>query len=656
MLRDPTRRRLLGLAAMAGMALALRPAPLRAATETDALRRALAAAARGRWPDALSEGAAAGPLGQDVIRWLWLRDGGGNLGDYEDFIARRPDWPGMPWLRMKGEAAVARSQTPARIVAYFDAHTPRTAEGAARLVWALRAEGQTTRAAEAAAEAWRTLPFDPEAEAALLALEGGSLGAHHAARADHLLWEDRGDEAARMVERLEPGWRRLAAARLALNRDEGAVGALVDAVPAPLAGDPGLAAARFGWRLRRERLGDAASLIIERSATREGLGRPDAWAAGRLRLARALMSRGRDAEAYRVATGHQLTSGSDFAALEFLAGFLALRRLGEPSRAAAHFATLGGGVETAISVSRALYWQGRAAAAAGDGAGAEAALRAAAAHQTAFYGQLAAEELGLPLDPALATPDPGPDPAGAAFLRDDVMRTALMLRAAGDPVLGRRFALHLGESLGPEDMGRLGRFALEQGWTNLAVHVGKAAAGRGFILPDPYFPLSDMVPGDLPVARALALAITRRESEFDPGAISPAGARGLMQVMPRTGAEMARKLGLRFDEGRLISDPALNVRLGSAYLAQLIESYGPALALICAGYNAGPSRADAWIGSLGDPRDPRVDIVDWIESVPFTETRTYIMRVAESRVIYGARLAGASGPIRLRELLTGRRG
>ena len=117
MLRDPTRRRLLGLAAMAGMALALRPAPLRAATETDALRRALAAAARGRWPDALSEGAAAGPLGHDVIRWLWLRDDGGNLGDYEDFIARRPDWPGMPWLRMKGEAAVARSQTPARIVA-----------------------------------------------------------------------------------------------------------------------------------------------------------------------------------------------------------------------------------------------------------------------------------------------------------------------------------------------------------------------------------------------------------------------------------------------------------------------------------------------------------------------------------------------------------
>ncbi|MFZ9134257.1 MAG: lytic transglycosylase domain-containing protein, partial [Gemmobacter sp.] len=170
MLRDPTRRRLLGLAAMAGMALALRPAPLRAATETDALRRARAAVARGRWPDALSEGAAAGPLGHDVIRWLWLRDGGGNLGDYEDFIARRPDWPGMPWLRMKGEAAVARSQTPARIVAYFDAHTPRTAEGAARLVWARRAAGQTTRAAEAAAAAWRPLPFAPEAEAARLAL------------------------------------------------------------------------------------------------------------------------------------------------------------------------------------------------------------------------------------------------------------------------------------------------------------------------------------------------------------------------------------------------------------------------------------------------------------------------------------------------------
>ena len=652
----PTRRELLGMAAVAALATALPAGRAVASAEAEALRRALAAAAAGRWPDALAAGEAAGPLGHDVIRWLWLREGGGTLGDYEDFIARRPDWPGMPWLRMKGEAAVVRSQTPARVAAYFKGTAPRTAEGAAHLVWALRAQGENARAAGAAAEAWRSLPFDAAAEAALLALEGGSLGAHHAARADHLLWEDRNEEAARMIDRLEPGWRRLAAARLALNRNEGSVGALVDAVPAPLKGDPGLAAARYGWRLRRERLDDAAALIIERSATREGLGRPEAWAEGRLRLARALMARGRDAEAYRVAAGHQLTSGSDFAALEFLAGFLALRRLGEPQRAVAHFATLGGGVETAISVSRALYWQGRAAAAAGDAAGADAAMRAAATHQTAFYGQLAAQDLGLPLDPALASPGPGPDPAGAAFLGDGTMRAALLLRAAGDATLARRFALHLGESLGPEDMGRLGRFALQQDWTNLAVHVGKAAAARGFILPDPYFPLSAMVPSDLPVARALALAITRRESEFDPGAISPAGARGLMQVMPRTGAEMARKIGVRFDEARLISDPALNVRLGSAYLAELIESYGPALALVCAGYNAGPSRANAWIGSLGDPRDPRVDVVDWIESVPFSETRIYIMRVAESRVIYGARLAGGSGPIRLRELLTGRSG
>lgn len=654
MLYRPTRRDVMSLAALAGISLALPRMAAGQDAEAEALRRALALAADMKWEQALATAEGAGQLGRDVVRWLWLRNGGGRLPDYEDFIARRGDWPGMPWLRMKGEAAVARSETPERIISYFNAGPPQTAEGATRLVWALQASGQGARAAEVAATAWRTLAFTPETEAAMIALVGDALGPHHAARADHLLWEDRGDEAGRLLGLLEGGAQRLMRARIGLQQDADGASALIDAVPAALADDPGLAFARFGWRMRRKRVGDAAALIAERSASAEGLGRPEAWAEGRLRLAREFLSQGSPGEAYRVASGHQLAEGSEFASLEFLAGFIALRRLGDPGRARQHFELLGRGVGTPISISRALYWQGRAARAAGDSAGAEAALRAAAAHQTAFYGQLAAEDLGIPLDPALATPARGPDPSGAGFLGHPVMRTATLLRAAGDLALARRFALHLAEDFGAEDLGRLGRHAVETGWTNLAVHVGKAAAAQGIILPDPYFPISDALPSELPVSRSLVLAIARRESEFDPAAVSPAGALGLMQLLPGTAQEMARKTGLPYEKGRLTTDPVYNARLGAAYLAELIESYGPVLTLVCAAYNAGPSRADAWLRSLGDPRDPAVDVVDWIESVPFNETRMYIMRVTESRVIYGARLAGTSGPIRLRELLTGR--
>lgn len=202
-------------------------------------------------------------------------------------------------------------------------------------------------------------------------------------------------------------------------------------------------------------------------------------------------------------------------------------------------------------------------------------------------------------------------------------------------------------------MARLAAAASDLGEPHIALTIAKAAAEQGIILPFAYFPAPALVPDGLKVSRALALAIARRESEFDPAARSHANARGLMQLLPETGARMARELGLEFSEGRLIEDPALNVVLGAAYLARMVEEFGPSVALIASGYNAGPNRPRRWIEEYGDPRKPQTDVVDWVEMIPFAETRTYVMRVAEALVIYRARLRGESGAIRLIEELKG---
>ena len=655
-----TRRSLLaGLPALAAGGATLAPMPRAGWAQgmDEALRIALARVRARDWPGALAAVQPAGPIAGDVVRWHWLRASEGRFEDYEAFLARRADWPGLPLLRARGEEAVAEAfdagADPARVVAFFQPQPPRTAAGALALVAALGRLGQRAEAEAAAIAAWRSLPFDPDQQAAMLALAGPVLGPHHEARLDHLLWEERAEDAARMTPLVGGGWRRLAAARSALLAGQSGVDALVAAVPQALAQDAGLAHARFDWRLGKGREDDAASLMLQRSGSAADLGRPEAWARSRAFLVRELLEQRRDGQAYALAAGHRLTEGGDFAALEFLAGFIALRRLNRPEVARAHFRHLAQGVGTPISLARAHYWEARAEEAMGNAEAARTAHTRAAAHQTAYYGLLSAERLGLSLDPLLARPPAPADWREAAFLRGDVMQAAVLLQQAGDVALARRFILHMAETLDGRGLDQLGGLALSIGWDNLAVLVGKDAAARGIILPAAYFPVPDMVPGGHGLARPLALAIARRESEFDPQAISPAGARGLMQLMPGTAKLMAAKLGLRYRLSALTDDPAYNVRLGSAYLLELIEEFGPSIALVAAGYNAGPGRPRAWIESLGDPRRPDVDIVDWVEMVPFAETRTYIMRVIEGRVIYGDRLAGRPSKVSVTTLLKG---
>jgi len=642
-------RRLLAALAAATM---LFLSPEAQADEAAAMRDALDRVAAQDWTAAT--GLAPPGAAADVVIWHRLRAGNGDIDDFEGFLARRADWPGLAYLRQKGEAAAARVTDPQRLIAYFADAAPATGAGALALARALARTGRVADAASEAARAWANLSLTAAEETALLADFAAVLAPVHWSRLDRLLWQGEPVQAARMLPRLPAPQRALAAARLALRADAPGVTALIDAVPQDLASDPGLAFERFAWRMRRDRTADAFSLIAAQSGSAEALGNPVAWAPRRAALARALLRDGKAQDAYAIASRHHLTAGSDFADLEFLAGFIALRRLNDPAVALVHFRHLQTGVATPISLARALYWQGRAAEAAGATEAAEAAYQKAARHQTAYYGLLAAEKLGVALDPALLMHAP---PATgwrqSAFADSSVLAAARLLLAAGDRGLGKRFVLHLAESLDATELDQLADMALALNEPHVAVLIGKQAAERGLILPRAYFPVPDLVPDDLPVSRALALSIARRESEFDPAARSPADARGLMQVLPGTAKLMAEKLGLSFDAARLTRDPAYNVRLGAAYLAQLTEEFGPTLALIASGYNAGPGRPRRWITEFGDPRRPDVDVIDWVETIPFAETRTYVMRVAESVVIYRALLTGVSGPVRITAELKG---
>jgi soluble lytic murein transglycosylase len=633
------------------LALGLQTLPAGADT-TQAMRTALELAAGRDWNGALA--VAPSGVGRDVIEWQRLRAGEGRLGEYEEFLQRRPDWPGLPLLREKGEEAVARSTDPARVIAWFQAGPPETGTGAIAYVRALQAAGRVADAETEAMRAWASLAFSPDQESEMIGLAPEAVGFVHELRLETLLWEGRTKEAERMLSRVAEDRQALARARIALQTESKGVTALIEAVPEKRAADPGLAFDRFIWRMKRDLYDEAAELILERSTSAESLGRPEAWAERRAILTRYLMRNGRAKEAYRIAANHHIPvngGASAYADLEFLAGFIALRRLGDAATAETHFRHLLAGVSTPISLARAHYWIGRAQEAAGqDGT---ASYKAAAAHQTAFYGLLAAERLGLTLDASLLARPATPDWQSAGFTQSSVLAAAQLLLKAGDLTLGKRFLLHLGESQDETGLAQMADMVLAWDEPHLAVLVAKRAAERGLILPHAYYPIPDFVPDGLKVSRALALSIARRESEFDPAARSSADARGLMQVLPGTAKLMAGKLGKPFDAPRLTSDPAYNVAMGAAYLAEMVEEFGPSIALIASGYNAGPGRPRRWIGEFGDPRRADVDVVDWVETIPFAETRTYVMRVAEGVVIYRAKLKGAVGPVRITDELKG---
>ena len=609
-----------------------------------------------KWDQAAREAGRRQSVSHDIIEWHRLRAGLGSARDVTAFLERRPDWPGLAYLRRRNEAVIAGAGHKA-VLNFYEKERPQTAEGALSLGKALIAAGRRGDGEAEIVLAWRTLAMGSAIQKAYLQDFAKLLKPHHAARLDRLLWEDHLVSSKRMLALVPEGERKLAEARIALQERAPGVDGKIAAVPDRLKGSAGLAYDRFAWRDRKRLQDGAIQMLMDRSTSAEKLGEPGKWLRRRRDLARQMM-RDRDYErAYQLAAYHFATpeDGYGYSDCEWLAGYIALQKLRDPELAAVHFQRFLASVETPISIGRGGYWLGRAYAAMGQADKAHEAYAQAAEYQTAFYGLLAAEELGRPFDPALTKPAELPDWRQAPFAESSVTEAGLMLLKAGDMELAERFFTHLVESLPPVQARQLGQMAVELNQPHLAVMISKRAARGGVELEGAYYPLHPVAKRQLPMAEEMTLAIARRESEFDPAVISHAGARGLMQVMPATAKLVATELGILAGHktSRLTAEWDYNAKLGASYLAGLAGEFRGNVVMMAAGYNAGPHRPKAWMERYGDPRGGNPDIVDWIEHIPFNETRNYVMRVTESLPVYRARLGKTPLPIPFSQELSG---
>ena len=615
---------------------------------------ALDAMRQGDWANAARIAARDGPVAADVIEWHRLRAGRGSYAEVRAFLDRRQDWPGESFLRRKSEGAVITAGG-AAILAFFAQQEAQTPQGVLAHAAALTRAGETGEAQANLVLFWRTAPMDAELQGLFLRDHAALLTPHHAARLDAMLWAREHAAAQQMFDLVKPAEKQLAETRIALQQRARNVNALINALPPAQAADPGLQHDRFEWRLRSDLVADAKALLLDRSISADALGRPEAWANRRRSLARGEVRSGNKQRAYQIASQHFLEGGAQYADLEWLSGYIALRFLNDPKAAYQHFLNHDRVVQSPISQGRAGYWQGRALEAMGMDDEAATAYAMGARYQTSFYGLLAAERAGLPFDSDLAGTRPDADWRRAPLARAPLFEAGMLLQASGEVSLAERFWTHLADQLVSEDLALLGQAAIDVDQPHLAVMIGKRAARRGLTIAAPYYALHPLAEADLPMAPEMNLAVARRESEFDPVVRSGAGALGLMQLMPGTARDMADDLGVRalHSTSRLTADPTYNAQLGAQYLSRMAEMFDGNVSMMAAAYNAGPRRPIRWMEQYGDPRRGRIDIVDWVEMIPFRETRNYVMRVTESLPVYRARLGKTPLPIPFSEELVG---
>ncbi len=597
---------------------------------------AFAAAAQGRWSRAHS--IAAGAKSRDlakVLDWLDMSRPGTSY-DFSEIAAFRDanaGWPGRSTLIRRAEEAMTERVPDETALKWFAANPPQTTDGRIRLISALMSRGKTERAKALIRETWINESFGTTQERQFLSAWRKHLTKEdHAARLDRLLWDGNYVQARRTVKMVDKGVQHLAMAKIALRSFRGGVDWHIKQVPPSLREDIGLQYERARWRRRKDRDDEAYEILKDIPADAPYA---ELWWNERSIVSRRLLEKGHVSEAYRLAAANGLKEGARYAEAEWMAGWIALRFLREPKQALVHFERIREAVNYPISKARAAYWAGRAASDAGNAKAAEKYFTEASAHDTTYYGQLAAARIGRTI--ALRASDVSPSKAQrAAFAKDERVRIVLMLNQIGAADHIRPFIDALTDGDGVADHQMTAELATRIGRRDLAVRAGRKAYLAGAALPDVAYPVMDMPRGN--PEQALLHAIARQESNFDHTAVSSAGARGLMQLMPETARGVARNLQVHYSRGKLTEEPDYNIRLGRAYLGEMLDRFDGSYILAVAAYNAGPGAAARWVKSNGDPRNGDVDPIDWIEMIPYRETRNYVQRVIENLQVYRARL------------------
>jgi soluble lytic murein transglycosylase len=634
----------------------------------DLFARAFDAASHGDWVAARNlasqSGATTGlaATARRLLEWRYAldRDSGATFAEIDAVMrdlasnSKAAQWPLSGTLQARAEEAMPGpayqgALTPAQTLAWFQGRSPNSSIGRIRLGEALVATGEVSRGARLIRQGWEDGSFDTSTELDIVQRDGAHITpAADRARLDNLLWRGQVTAARRMLSRVGGAAADTAQARIALRL--GLARAKKELAKVAGSSDPSLL---FDWShaLRMEdRDREAHAMLLRVEAAPMVEDHAARWWGECNAQARDALAAGDPKTALALVRHCGFTEGTHFAEQEFLAGFIALRFLKVPQTALVHFRKLDEAVSRPISKSRAQYWMGRAYEAMDQDTRALVHYRRAAAYPETFYGQIALAHIEP--DPVLhltasaveaapqATIEAGPLMAEIMVLADLGQAATLRLfaerNAAADPV--------------PAHLKRLMMMLVDWGYPEIAVRLAKNASYDGLMLPDFTHPTIALPayagPGTAPDP-ALVLGLIRQETEFNPYAISSAGAKGLMQMMPASAKVAARQAGLPYRPDALLADSAYNMQLGMTEYRGHLDRYGGSLVLAAASYNAGPGNTRKWLAAMGDPRDGSVDPIDWIEQIPFGETRNYVQRVLENTEVYRARLAGKDVPLKI---------
>jgi soluble lytic murein transglycosylase len=592
------------------------------------------------------------PVARKLVEWIILRSdhNGADSKRFLAFIAANPNWPSHVMFRRRAEAMLwVENVKPAQVLAFFDGSPPQSGMGRLVLARALLAQGDSEGAGALVREAWRNDPLSTDVEKQVLERYSEFLsGADHKARVEKRLSVADNEAAMRAAKRLGAAAVAIARVRVAINSNKsGNARKLMGDVPEEARHEPGYLFARAHLLRHEDKIAEAAQALLSAPHDLAQVYDGEEWWIERRIMARKLLDAGDARSAYGVvAEAAEPTKENSRVERHFMAGWIALRYLDDPARAATHFARIQEVSNHPTSLARSHYWLGRAAEALHQPDRARAEYQAAAGASAAYYGQLARAKLGLPAL-ALAPPPAKPDTRTEAE-RLELVRALEVLYALNERPLAISLMSGVGDGL--DDIGTLsalGDLAEQYEDARGMLYLGKSALARGLPLDYYAFPTVG-VPRYSPVSpdieRAMLFAIIRQESAFNPADWSSAQAMGLMQVTPEAGRDTCKRFSCSYDVRRLRNDSPYNLQVGAAELAGLMQDYRGNYALVFAGYNAGRGRVQEWIARFGDPRDPKVDPIDWVERIPFMETRNYVQRVMENLQVYRTHFA-ADAPL-----------
>lgn len=613
-----------------------------------ALKDAIDLARKGKTDDATAaRDRVADPAGQKLADWFMLRhsESTAPFKRYAAFLAANPDWPSSALLRRRAEARLWQEKSDAATVHAFTMDRPTSAKGNFALARVLLAEGDNDRATRLVREAWRTDELSERSEEdSYVAFRDLLTADDHRARMDKRLGAKDYAGARRAAKRLGEDALAIVKACAAVNGKENKAKDYLDDVSADARRDLGYVLCRAQWHIQKDRIDDAAEVILAAAPDTMAAQDTDAWWRERRLLARKLLDQGKSRTAYEVVRAAAVPAMEVYRVdYHFMCGWIALRYLDDPKTAIMHFAAIDEGSANPIALSRAHYWRGRAAEAMGATADARVSYRAAARYPTAYYGQLARARLGLE---GIELRAPSPVPASADTPpTDERVRAADMLYGIGE----RDTVYYYAEDFSKEStdiaaLEALGELAGRRNDARVMLEIGKSALARGLALDHYAFPTIG-IPEHKQVAPAIETSViysvARTESSFNQRDKSAANAVGLMQVTPEAGRDTAKRFGVAYDWDRMVSDPVYNTQMGAAELSALLSEYRGSQIMTFAGYNAGRGRVREWVQAHGDPRDPKIDPVDWVERIPLSETRNYVQRVMENVLVYRARFEGS---------------